>query len=291
MTYEISLVNSFTGVEAEGNPAGVLISQEELDSALMQELATLVGFSETAFVTPLPEKSDEYRIRWFTTVTEVPLCGHATLAAAAVIFRKRGISSTSVSGLSSRGVNPKPTGSKKIRFHSQSGILEVSLQKKRYVLDFPLDTPIPYDPPENLLTAMSIESYVSSAYGKLTNYLLIQLQNEERVADLSPNFSLLKGLNLPGIIGIIATAIADSSDIDFVSRFFDPWAGIMEDPVTGSAHSLLTPYWQQILKKREMTARQISSRGGVLYLQVKDDKRVFIGGSAEIYAKKILSVV
>ena len=294
MDYDINIVNSFTGEDAEGNPAGVMISREDIAATLMQEIAKRVGFSETAFVTPLMDKSNEYKIRWFTTLTEVPLCGHATLAAAAVIFQKSEEKPAPDQSLKKEAGSLDISDSdrnNKIRFHSQSGILEVFRQQDRFVLDFPLDVPVPYHLPENLLTAMSIDSYVSSAYGKLTNYLLIHLQNEEIVTRLSPNFQLLQELNLPCSGGIIVTALSDNPNYDFVSRFFAPWEGIMEDPVTGSAHSLLTPYWQPIVKKSEMNARQISSRGGILYLKAKDDRRVFIGGSAEIIGKMSISII
>ncbi len=272
MHYEVQVVNSFTGERAEGNPAGVVICSEELPAFIMQEIASQVGFSETAFLYPIPLKKSEYQIRWFTTVVEVPLCGHGTLAAAALLFKEGLIKS-------------------KVVFQSLSGELRVLREGHRFILDFPVDHPREFIPSEKLLTAMSIQSYISSVWGELTGYLLIQMQDEKSVANLYPNYPLLKAINPAEVTGLTITAQSDNPQYDFVSRFFDPWAGIMEDPVTGSAHTLLGPYWQNILGKKQMIARQISSRGGILYLEMRDNRRIYIGGNAEFKGKKIISIV
>lgn len=272
MNIEFYLVDSFTGAAAKGNPAGVVITPEELDPALMQKIATSLCLSETAFVIPLSDLKGEYRLRWFTTVLEVPLCGHATLAAAAVLFQERMIN-------------------KKVTFHTLSGALRVFREGQLFTLDFPSDDLVEYTPPENLVMAMGIERYLSAVFGMKTEYLLIHLQSEQKVFEISPNYPLLKAINPTKVKGITVTATADDPMYDFVSRFFDPWAGIMEDPVTGSAHTLLGPYWSSILKKKKMEARQISPRGGILHLQIKEQQRIFIGGNAWIIGKKQLSIV
>lgn len=286
MKLEAFLVNSFTGNDAEGNPAGVVITEQSLEPFLMQKIATEIGFSETAFVSPvpkqkqaslyekqkkwlsrfLPQEEDEYTIRWFTPVLEVPLCGHATLAAAAVIFQQ----------------HPEKGA---ISFLSPSGKLKVFRQAQLLILDFPADTFSPCEPPSGIVTALGIEKYVSCQLGKLTKYLLLHLQNENQVAQIAPNYPLLKAIKLPELNGICVTSVSDSDSYDFVSRFFVPWEGIIEDPVTGSAHTLLGPYWHGVFGKRKMTARQISSRGGVLYLQINDNRRINIGGYAETFGK------
>ncbi len=285
----IHIVNSFTGEDVKGNPAGVVLTPEQIDITLMQRIATRLGYSETAFIQPLkkykriseikanrnlsierPSEKSEYCIRWFTPEEEVPLCGHATLAAAAVLFQER-------------------SAELKVHFHSQSGDLFVFRDGDRYILDFPSDLPLPYIPSEELLTALRLDSYEACVLGKKTEYILIQLRNEEMVADSSPCFSLLKTIGHSRIKGIMITSISGHPAFSFVSRFFDPWSGIMEDPVTGSAHTLAGPYWQKILKKNTLTAKQISERGGILYLQFKKDQRIYIGGQAEIKGKKEFS--
>jgi PhzF family phenazine biosynthesis protein len=289
--FVVSKVNSFAGEGTEGNPAGVLFTDKELSSALMQKIALRMGFSETAFLYPVKEAENSggilrrfsrlvsakrtipvYYIRWFTTLTEVPLCGHATLAAAALLFQN------------------EQTAKKGI-FYSESGKLIVYREEDRFMLDFPLDIPQAYNLPENLLAALGLENYETVVLGEKTGYLLIRLRNEEMVREVSPNYPLLKGIRIPGITGICITSLSDDPAYDFVSRFFDPWAGIMEDPVTGSAHTLLGPYWQKILYRSNMKARQLSRRGGVLLIRIENDKRISIGGKAEITGEERISIV
>ncbi|MBW6516084.1 MAG: PhzF family phenazine biosynthesis protein [Candidatus Cloacimonetes bacterium] len=272
MIYDVHIINSFTGTNSEGNPAGVVITAEELPATIMQEIASRMSLSETAFIFPLPHKKNEYKIRWFTPVLEVPLCGHATLAAAAFLYKKQLFKSSVV-------------------FHSLSGLLRVMREGHRFILDFPLDIPVEYKLPDKLFMAMGIDSYVSCVIGKLTGYILIQLQSERKVAEICPNYPLLKAINPSEAKGITVTATADNPELDFVSRFFDPWAGIMEDPVTGSAHTLLGPYWSAILGKKKMVAKQISPRGGILYLEMRNRERIYIAGNAKIVGQETISVI
>jgi PhzF family phenazine biosynthesis protein len=272
LTFEVHILNSFTGSNSEGNPAGVVISTEELPSVIMQEIASKMNLSETAFLFPLPHKKNKYKIRWFTPVLEVPLCGHGTLAAAALLYKKQLFKSSVV-------------------FHSLSGILRVRREGHKFILDFPLDIPVEYEPPDKLFMAMGIDSYVSCVIGKLTAYILIHLQSERKVAEICPNYPLLKAINPSEAKGITVTATTDNTEYDFVSRFFDPWAGIMEDPVTGSAHTLLGPYWSAILGKKKMVAKQISSRGGILYLKMKNRERIYIAGNAKIVGQDTISII
>ncbi|GAB1262469.1 PhzF family phenazine biosynthesis protein [Aurantivibrio plasticivorans] len=247
------IVDAFTRDPFHGNPAAVVIVDDEQSDAWMQHVAAEFNLSETAF---LRRRSDtEWDLRWFTPTVEVALCGHATLASAFTLFNE-GISC-----------------SNQLTFHTQSGKLFVHQYRDRQMLcmDFPL-TPIKQcSPNEALLDALDLAS--AECYRTDDRYLLV-LPYEKSVANLSPDFSALKAFD-----PIIVTAPANNKSIDFVSRFFAPSKGINEDPVTGSAHCALAYYWREQLGKSALNARQISSRSGDLQLEVRGN-RVNIFGNA-----------
>jgi PhzF family phenazine biosynthesis protein len=246
------IVDAFAGEVFRGNPAAVCPLTVWLPDAVLQNIAAENNLSETAFTVP---RGDEFEIRWFTPTIEVDLCGHATLAAAFVLFTER-----------------KFTGVE-IRFHSRSGVLKVTRGGEILTLDFPARPPQACALPEALIRGLG---KVPAQVLKSRDYLAV-LDSAAEVRALSPDFAVLKTLDC---VGIIATAKGD--DCDFVSRFFAPAAGINEDPVTGSAHCTLIPYWAQRLGKNKLFARQISHRGGELFCELAGD-RVRIGGKAVLY--------
>lgn len=247
------IADAFTNELFKGNPAGVCLLDKWISEATMQNIASENNLAETAF---LVNGNDGYELRWFTPECEIDLCGHATLASAFVLL------------------NFVETEQEDIVFHTKSGALTVHKEKNRFIMNFPSRKPIFTNTPENLeiaLGATIMETYRSRD-------LLVLLANEEAVRGLKPNLELLK--EFESYFGIIVTAKGSSSD--FVSRYFAPNSGIPEDPVTGSSHSSLIPFWSERLHKTEMLAKQLSKRGGCLYCKDCGD-RVEIGGEAKLY--------
>lgn len=249
--------DAFTEKVFSGNPAAVVPLQEWLPDQTMQNIAEENNLSETAFFIP---DNQDFHIRWFTPTTEVNLCGHATLASAHVLFNHLGY--------------PEP----QIRFQSKSDLLKVKKAGDLLVLDFPVSELKETDLPEKTLKAFNIKP--EKCY-KGREDLLFVYHEEKEIQSLQPDFLSLKTL---GSRGVIATAPASDSAFDFVSRFFAPGAGIDEDPVTESAHTMLIPYWAKKLGKNEMVARQISKRGGIIYCK-NLGQRVEIGGKAVTFLK------
>ncbi len=252
-------VHSFTDRIFSGNPAGVCPLDEWIDDELMQKIATENNLSETAFFTP---NDDHYDLRWFTPQVEVDLCGHATLATAYVVFEHLGYEGNVVT------------------FRTQSGDLSVWKDEDFLVMDFPSRPAEQADCPKQISEGLGIE--IDKVF-KSRDYLVV-LENESQVRGLQPDFSILKRLDSEGII-----VTAPGDQVDFVSRFFAPRMGIDEDPVTGAAHSTLTPYWADRLGKSELRAKQISARGGDLWCKQVDD-RVYIAGQAALYLKGFLDI-
>ena len=252
-TVPVYVVDAFTSRPFSGNPAAVCPLESWLTDAQMQAIAAEHNLAETAFIVP---ETDGWRIRWFTPSIEIDLCGHATLAAAHVLRRHLGHTAPDVV------------------FASRSGPLPVRfITGDRLVLDFPARTPTRCDVPAALregLGANPLEVLRSRDY-------LVRLDDEAAVRALAPDFVRLADVDC---LGVIVTA--PGGDVDFVSRFFAPRAGINEDPVTGSAHCTLTPYWAARLHKTELSARQISRRGGDLLCTLAGD-RVHIAGQAVTY--------
>ena len=246
-------VDAFTDQPFAGNPAAVCLLPEERDDEWMQAVAAEMNLSETAF---LLEQDDGYRLRWFTPKIEVDLCGHATLASAHVLWAEGQVSLD-----------------QEIHFHTLSGLLKACRRGDLIELDFPSEPASQVDPPPGLLEALGVSAeYV----GRNRFDYLVELDSEKELRDMQPDFAMLGKIE---VRGVIVTSRSASPEYDFVSRFFAPVAGIDEDPVTGSAHCCLGPYWQRQLGKDEMTAFQASARGGVVRVRVIGD-RVKLGGQA-----------
>lgn len=251
-------IDAFTTRVFGGNPAAVCPLDAWLDDGLLQAIAAENNLSETAFFV----KSEQgFQLRWFTPVAEVSLCGHATLAAAHVIFEILGYTGQTVS------------------FETLSGILTVTRLGALLVMDFPSSPPTPCAAPDALIAGLGIQP---SAILAADDYFAV-FDNEDIVRSIKPDFSQLAMLDLRGVI-----VTARGREVDFVSRFFAPKFGIAEDPVTGSAHCALAPYWSARLGKKALNARQISTRGGDILCELKGD-RILLGGyavtfmEAEIY--------
>ena len=260
-------VDAFTTGPFTGNPAGVCPLESWPSDELLQQIAHQNGLAETAFFVPL--KTGHYHLRWFTPAAEIDLCGHATLASAHVILNELGYDGEVV------------------HFHSLSGALSVAkTASDRLALDFPSRpaSPVaPTDIPPKLLSALGLQSSEVTWVGRARDWLLV-LPDEACLKAVAPNFDSIIALNTAKII-----ITAPGDDADFVSRFFAPQIGVPEDPVTGSAHCTLIPYWADRLSRNELTAFQCSPRGGRLWCQHRGD-RVSIAGEAKTYIRGKLSV-
>ena len=255
-------VDAFASVPFSGNPAGVCLLEKWLPPSLMQRIGAENNLSETAFVVTGPQ---ECEIRWFTPASEIDLCGHATLAAGHVLFQDRGWPGSLVV------------------FRSPSGPLAVERRGELLFLDFPARPSLPCEPSPLLLPGLGkppVEVRGARDY-------LVVYASEQDVRELAPDMARLARIDR---MGVIATAPADrSSGVDFVSRFFAPGVGIPEDPVTGSSHCTLIPYWARRLGRSHLSARQVSARGGELACEEAGD-RVKIGGRAVTYLRGEMSV-
>jgi PhzF family phenazine biosynthesis protein len=266
-------VNAFTDRLFGGNPAAVCLVHAPLPARLMQQIAAEMQLSETAFLIPLNgnfKTASEFRIRWFTPVTEVPLCGHATLAAASVVFSETGNSSET------------------LFLESKSGRLTARKGAKGWILDFPSNPPHPCEVPTGILDGLGIKGPIQAFLSEEAEMFLLPMKSCEEVLRISPDFSALLSVNdRKGAQGVIVTALGPEG-FDFCSRYFGPWEGINEDPVTGSAHTVLAPYWHQILGKSDFVALQASKRSGVLRIRLDPGGRVLISGETRIFFKGVL---
>lgn len=253
MGQEIFQVDAFTDKPFAGNPAAVCILPEAAAEDWMQHLANEMNLSETAF---LVRQEDGFNLRWFTPAVEVELCGHATLASAHILWEQGFLSSD-----------------RQARFFTRSGLLSAVRKDQWIELDFPAEPEMQTEMPEALLKAFGVSvRYV----GKNRFDFLIELESAQAVRKMVPDFTLLSSI---AGRGFIVTSRSDSSQYDFISRFFAPAAGVNEDPVTGSAHCCLGPYWAKKLGRKELVGYQASARGGVVKVRVGDD-RVYLGGQA-----------
>ena len=253
-------IDAFTDAPFKGNPAAVCLMPCDLEDDLYQNIAKEMNLSETAFVEETSLKGI-YNLRWFTPAREVPLCGHATLASAYVLFEHAGFDG------------------ERITFHTLSGALYAENTPDGVRLDFPRNDPFEVDPPEEVLEALGVSEPKEVQYSDTNQKLLVLLGDPAEVRSCSPDFEALLAADNPlGWRGVIVTA-KGPSPYDFVSRFFAPLMGINEDPVTGSAHTVLAPYWADRLGKNVMEAYQSSERGGELHVELTGE-RVLITGKA-----------
>jgi predicted PhzF superfamily epimerase YddE/YHI9 len=249
-------VDAFTAVPFAGSPAAVCIMPTARDAGWMQHVAREMNLSETAFVVPRGGSTDDFELRWFTPTVEVDLCGHATLASAHVLWENGHVAAAATA-----------------RFHTRSGLLTAARRGEWIELDFPTTPDEPIDPPAGLVEAVGARPlYV----GRSRFDFLFELADETAVRNVRPDFGKLRGF---AARGVIVTSRADDAGVDFVSRYFAPAFGIDEDPVTGSTHCCLGPFWSRRVSKQTFIARQVSARGGELKVTLDGD-RVRLGGQA-----------
>ncbi|MGH9850336.1 MAG: PhzF family phenazine biosynthesis protein [Blastocatellia bacterium] len=258
MEIPILQIDAFTAEAFKGNPAAVCLLDRSHPDEWMQRVAAEMNLSETAFIVPRSIIKDGFDLRWFTPEVEVPLCGHATLASAHALWE-----------------TGKLAAGEEARFHTQSGWLIARRVGKQIELDFPALPVHEAALPDGIREALGVKPQYVGRDSNEHNYL-IELESEEAVHNLQPIF---ESLRKNAKSGVIVTARASTKPYDFVSRFFASYAGIDEDPVTGSAHCSLAPYWATRLGKSEMVGYQASARGGVVGVRISGD-RVLLSGAA-----------
>jgi PhzF family phenazine biosynthesis protein len=255
MPIRIVTVDAFTDVPFAGNPAAVCVTSEPRPEDWMRHVAREMNLSETAFVVP---RNEAFDLRWLTPAVEVDLCGHATVASAHVLWEDGHLAPN-----------------RQARFQTRSGLLTADRRGDWIELDFPVKVASPTDPVPELLPALGVKSPVAVVRNEFD--YLVEIESEEALRDLKPDHATLRQI---AVRGVIVTARSATQTFDFVSRFFAPGSGIDEDPVTGSAHTALGPYWSAKLGKTEMTAYQASPRGGVVRVRLQGDGRIVLGGQA-----------
>ncbi|CAM4196878.1 PhzF family phenazine biosynthesis protein [Paenibacillus alkaliterrae] len=253
MSYAMYIVDAFTKESFRGNPAAVCMLDAPREDEWMQRVASEMNLSETAFLVPVAEG---YDLRWFTPEAEVDLCGHATLATAHVLWETGRLAGDETAG-----------------FMTKSGLLTAQKAGDWIVMDFPAEPPEASNAPEELLQGLGL---IPRFIGRNRMDFFVEVDSEETVRTLRPDFALLARLPARGVI---VTSRSSGGDYDFVSRAFYPGTGVDEDPVTGSAHCALAPYWGKRLRKDELVGYQASKRGGIVKVR-HDGARVYLSGQA-----------
>jgi len=250
-------VDSFTSEKFKGNPAAVCLPDTELDSKTMQSIATEIGFSETAFIKQISDNI--YSIRFFSPKTEIPLCGHATLASSKVLFDTTSLES--------------------IKFINFDNV-ELYIEKvgNKIKMQFPVYDTEETEVPQKLIDALGISEVSNKRYSPKNKIILLEIKSASELANLKPDFTALINSHT-GISGVLVTAVSDNETFDFEYRYFWPWSGSNEDPVTGGVQTFLTKYWVEKLNKTKLNAYQSSLRTGIMSVELVDDK-VFILGEA-----------
>ena len=265
---KIYQVDAFTSEAFKGNPAAVCILENDISDELMKNIAQEMNLSETAFVKPLKNlnigKGNLFSLRLFTPEVELDLCGHATIATSKVLFDEFNIKE------------------QYIKYETKSGLLTAKKKDEKISLDFPIDKALDFNLTQDILDAMGIRSYSKAIIGEKTRKLVIEVKDKENIINLKPNFEILKSLKFKSDVKGIGVTCRGNEKYDFISRYFNPWDGINEDPVTGSVHTLLANYWSNKLNKMDMNAYQASNRSGEISLKLLENDRVKLSGEAVI---------
>lgn len=263
------IVDSFTDKPFTGNPAGVCLVDHDLSEDEMQSIAKELGLSETAFVKQ--ETPSTFSIRYFSPKMEIPLCGHATLASSKIIF----------------DINPDL---QQIQFKNINNlILSVSISDDLIEMEFPIYATVPQSAPQALLSALGIQDIINSVYNRETEILLIEIEDSQILERLTPNFEELKSSH-DGINGVLITAPSQRNGYDFESRYFWPWSGTNEDPVTGGTHTFLAQYWSDKLNKKTMNSFQCSERSGFMEVEILSNDKMKIRSKAQIILRGQLEI-
>ena len=254
-------VDSFTNQKFKGNPAAVCIAESDLDILTMQNIATEIGFSETAFIKKID--NDIYRIRFFTPKMEISLCGHATLASSKIIFDN--------------------TALQNITFINCDNVeLKIERSNDKIVMQFPVYETTAIDVPKSVLDAIGINKAINTRFSPDRKIILIEIDNSDALANLKPDFLALIN-SYSGINGVLVTAQSNNHDFDFHYRYFWPWAGTNEDPVTGGIQTFLTKYWATKLNKNKLKAFQSSLRTGMMTTELLNDKVLIYGDAVTVF--------
>lgn len=262
MKIKTYIIDAFTDQPFKGNPAGVCLLEAPLDDATMQSVAAEMNLSETAFVLPMAGRNHDYTIRYFTPTVEIPLCGHATLAAAKVILQE--------------------VGHPEVMFTTHHGLTLSAQADDAFIrMAFPWYDTVPYTPPPDLLQAIGLTQYTHSGFNHDLKMLIVEVEDLETLKQITPDFPRLTA-SISVLNNLVITARSTDPAYDFYSRCFCPWIGIPEDPVTGASHTILAKYWMDKLHKTNLTAYQASARGGFMHLAVYDDHRLAIRSKAQI---------
>ena len=255
------IVDSFTNEVFKGNPAGVCLLDDEISEELMLSIAKELNFSETAFVRKIDGELN-YSIRYFSPKMEIPLCGHATLASAKILFEESQLT--------------------ELHFFTIQNI-DLFIQKSGtdIIMEFPIYKTVPSDVPKNLLDALGLSVIINCEYNKETNILLLEISDADYLSNLTPDFNALYQSH-DSINGVLVTAQSNNDKYDFYSRYFWPWSGTNEDPVTGGTHTFLAPYWGKRLNKSIMKSFQSSARTGFMEVELLTESSFLIKGQAVI---------
>ncbi len=266
---ETYIVDSFTDQPFRGNPAGVCVLKDELSDSEMLSIAKELGLSETAFIGEI-NGNNEYPIRFFSPVMEIPLCGHATLASSKVLFEKNGQNAINFVNI-------------------QNLRLPIECNEEFIKMGFPIYETIPKKVPIKLLKALGIEKVSNSVYNAETKILLLEIKSAELLKNISPDFDTLKKSHNE-INGVLVTALSTKAGYDFESRYFWPWSGTNEDPVTGGTHTFLAKYWGKKLNKSKMNSFQCSERTGFMEVELLNERNMTIKSKAQIVLKGKLKI-
>ncbi len=254
-------IDSFTKEKFKGNPAAVCIVESDLASTIMQSIATEIGFSETAFIKQIADET--YSIRFYSPKMEIPLCGHATLASSKIVF--------------------DTTTTQNINFFNSENIeLKIRKDGDKIIMQFPVYETHDIDVPDSTLKAIGINKTVNTRFSPKNKIILIEIDNDETLAQLKPDFPSLIN-SYQGINGVLVTASSSNTDFDFHYRYFWPWAGTNEDPVTGGVQTFLTKYWASKLNKNKLKSFQSSLRTGMMTTELLQDKVLIYGEAVTVF--------
>lgn len=254
-------VDSFTNERFKGNPAGVCFPENDIDDAKMLNIAREIGFSETAFIRKAGN-DNTYSIRYFSPKKEIPLCGHATLASAKIIFETTGIDH--------------------LVFITGANVhLPITNEEGKIVMEFPVYDTTPITVPDLMLKALEVSQVTKTSFSPKNKIILIEINNSDALAALAPDFNALVN-SYQNINGVLVTAPSKTEDYDFHYRYFWPWAGTNEDPVTGGVQTFLAKYWSEKLNKKRLKAFQSSERTGFMTVELHDDKVLIYGEAVTV---------
>jgi PhzF family phenazine biosynthesis protein len=260
---KVYFVDSFTTQRFKGNPAAVCLVEENFDVITMQNIATEIGFSETAFIKKVNDTDNNYTIRFFTPKMEISLCGHATLAASKIIF--------------------DTTNLQNITFVNCEKVeLKIGKVNDKIVMQFPVYDTTEINVPQSVLEAIGIEKTVDTRFNPDLKIIILEIDDTETLVNLKPDYFALIN-SYTGIAGVLVTAYSKSEEFDFHYRYFWPWAGTNEDPVTGAVQTFLTKYWAKKLNKQKLNAFQSSARTGIMTTELFKDKVVIYGDAVVVF--------